>query len=272
MLFSFKKPNAKRWTDTCATTANRFRYFFHFCFCWFFTLRRLTLTGLTSPQPTRLRFRTVPWEKFAACMGMAYLTRTPCGRSLWASTVDYWRALLTQEPWRYCALANTAVGPSTFTEISFLKLSLRHSGLDPIVPIRADEREYLGEIERGDQSWGFRPRRASLYEIVEANFAYIPSLAFELAITAFFGVAATLIIFAGLHMPQSTKGLNRLLWAGGLMLRLTFAAIAIVISLFFAALFGSTKLLWLASTVAGAMPALSLLGLFHTNRPAHSLH
>jgi hypothetical protein len=142
----------------------------------------------------------------------------------------------------------------------------------PIVPIRADEREYLGEIERGDQSWGFRPRRASLYEIVEAIFAYIPSLAFELAITAFFGVAATLIIFAGLHMPQSTKGLNRLLWAGGLMLRLTFAAIAIVISLFFAALFGSTKLLWLASTVAGAMPALSLLGLFHTNRPAHSLH
>src|SRR5438034_4765502 len=109
----------------------------------------------------------------------------------------------------------------------------------PIVPIRDEEREYLGEIERGDQSWGFRPRPASLFEIVEASVAYVPSLAFNLAFTAFVGGAATLIIFAGLHRPKSVKGLNRLLWAGGAMLRLTFAAIAIVISLFFAGLFGS---------------------------------
>ena len=137
----------------------------------------------------------------------------------------------------------------------------------PIVPIRDDEREYLGEIERGDKSWGFRPRPASLFEIVEANVAYVPSLAFNLAFTAFVGGAATLIIFAGLHRPQSAKGLNRLFWTGGAMLRLTFAAIAIVISLFFAG--GSTNLLWLASTVAGAVPVLSLLRLSHTN-PAHS--
>jgi hypothetical protein len=145
-------------------------------------------------------------------------------------------------------------------------------GAGPIVPIRDDEREYLGEIERGDQSWGFRPRPASLFEIVEANFAYVPSLAFNLAFTAFVGGAATLIIFAGLHRLQSAKGLNRLLWTGGAMLRLTFAVIAIVISLFCAGLSGTTNLLWLASTVAGAVPVLSLLRLSHTYRPAHSQH
>src|SRR5438552_1637346 len=131
----------------------------------------------------------------------------------------------------------------------------------PIVPIRDEEREYLGEIERGDQSWGFRPRPASLFEIVEASVAYVPSLAFNLAFTAFVGGSATLIIFAGLRRPQSAKASSRLLWTGGAMLRLTFAAIAIVIGLFFAALSGSTNLLWLASTVAGAVPVLSLLRL-----------
>lgn len=140
----------------------------------------------------------------------------------------------------------------------------------PIVPIRDDEREYLGEIERGDQSWGFRPRPASLFEIVEANFAYAPSLAFNLAFTAFIGGVASLIVFAGLHRPRSAKRLNRLLWTGGVMLRLTFAAIAIVIGLFFASLFGSTDLLWLASTVAGAVPVLLLVRLSQTYRPVHS--
>jgi hypothetical protein len=141
----------------------------------------------------------------------------------------------------------------------------------PIVPIRDDEREYLGEIERGDQSWGFQSRPASLFEIVEANFAYAPSLAFNLAFTTFFGGAATLIIFAGLHRPQSTKALKRLLWAGGAVLRLTFATIAIVIGLFFAGLSGSTNFLWLASTVAGAVPVLALLRLSKSS-PAHSRH
>jgi hypothetical protein len=141
----------------------------------------------------------------------------------------------------------------------------------PIVPIRDDEREYLGEIERGDQSWGFRPRPASLFEIVEANFAYAPSRAFNLALTAFRGVAS-LIIFAGLHRPRSTKRLNRLLWTGGVMLRLTFAAIAIVIGFFFAGLFGSTNLLWLASTAAGAVAVLSLVRLSQTYRAAHRQH
>lgn len=127
------------------------------------------------------------------------------------------------------------------------------------IPIGADWK--LGAVEQGSESWGFRSRRATFVEILWGNFVFVRHFFIHhVVILILLGMVAAAISTVAFRRPRSKPTWVVILWMVELLLRIVFAGFAVAISIFWAGIFGSTGLVWLASIAFGAalvlMPVL----------------
>jgi hypothetical protein len=143
--------------------------------------------------------------------------------------------------------------------------------LGPVIP--EGQILNLGGIESGKESWGFRSRHASFAEIVRGNFEFVRYFfVHHVVILVLLGAAAAGIPFASLRRPQFKETWKLSLWIGGLLVRIAFAAVFVIISIFWVGFFGGTGWVWLASISLGAALVFlfraSLMLLFVSTRMA----
>jgi hypothetical protein len=127
--------------------------------------------------------------------------------------------------------------------------SFRHGGQVVPGPL---QRDGLGEIQHGNESWGFTEREASIAEYIEAEWVLAQECPMTIALFVVFGIIGATVTIVGFHAPNR-RDWGRLFWfCVFLLLRLAALAVVAMLVLYFMALTGLSSTTSLAGLVIGA--------------------